>query len=176
MSSSIQDNFFEDVENVREKALWCKYYSKKNHPYNLHAFPGYRTDYKIFHRDFYDEIHRKIKPHIAKLENLNHIADKYIRYNLQLAFSYTLKGAKVIKHTDPLLENYKVRYGGVVYLNPNPPKDSGTTLYMTKKKKLENKYNRLVIYNSLIKHEPTQHFGTDINNSRLVLTIFYNMA
>ena len=75
-----------------------------------------------------------------------------------------------------MLKNYNVRYGGVVYLNPKPPKDTGTTLYMPKKKKLKNKYNRLVIYNSLIKHEPTEHFGTNINNSRLVLTIFYNMA
>tara|TARA_Y100001938_G_C7928788_1_gene348278 strand:- start:36 stop:566 length:531 start_codon:yes stop_codon:yes gene_type:complete len=176
MSAIIQDNFFEDVENVREMALSCKYFTKENHPTNIHAFPGHRSKYTIFHKDFYNEIHRKIKPHISKLENVNHIADKYIRYNLQLCFSYTLKGDKVIKHTDPLLKNYNVRYGGVVYLNPKPPKDTGTTLYMPKKKKLKNKYNRLVIYNSLIKHEPTEHFGTNINNSRLVLTIFYNMA
>ena len=68
MSAIIQDNFFEDVENVREMALSCKYFTKENHPTNIHAFPGHRSKYTIFHKDFYNEIHRKIKPHISKLE------------------------------------------------------------------------------------------------------------
>jgi len=33
-----------------------------------------------------------------------------------------------------------------------------------------------VLYNSNVEHEPTDNFGSDINNSRLVLTIFYDMA
>ena len=59
---------------------------------------------------------------------------------------------------------------------PEPIKKSGTTLYLNETTYLENKYNRFVLYNSNIEHEPTNNFGTDINNSRLVLTIFYDMA
>ena len=52
------------------------------------------------------------------------------------------------------------------------------TLYLNDKKKklLENKYNRLVTYSSQIEHEPTDNFGSDINNGRLVLTMFLDVV
>ena len=68
------------------------------------------------------------------------------------------------------------KYGGLVYLHPDPPSRSGTTLYLKEMTYLDNIYNRLVLYKSNIEHEPTDNFGDDINNSRLVFTIFYDMA
>ena len=36
---------------------------------------------------------------------------------------------------------------------------------------VENIFNKLVLYSSDLLHRPNRHFGNDINNSRLVLTI-----
>ena len=179
MNYIIQDNFFENPDSIREFALSQKFYTKENHPseYGIGVFPGYRTDFlHKTHFDFWNKIHRLIVPHISKLENVNHPTDKYKKFNLQISFSYTFKGANSFRHTDDISPEYKVRYGGLVYLYPKPPKKCGTTLYLKDTTYLENKYNRFVLYNSSIEHEPTDNFGTDINNSRLVLTIFYDMA
>jgi|TARA_B100001094_G_scaffold17073_1_gene14684 hypothetical protein len=177
MNYIIQDNFFEDPDSIRKHALSLKYYTKENHPYGMGVFPGYRTDYiDNIDRKFYDNIHNKILPHISKLENVNHPKEKYTDFNLQLSFSYTLKEANSFKHIDKVTPGYKVRYGGLVYLYPKPSKKCGTTLHLKDTIYLENKYNRFVLYKSNIEHEPTDNFGSDINNSRLVLTIFYDMA
>ena len=183
MNYIIEDNFFSDPNNVREFALKQTFYSKENHPQfkidsvGIDKFPGHRTAFfDDIHSKFYNNIHNKIIPFISKLENIKHPTDKYEKFNLQLSFSYTSKGAKSFKHTDDIIKGYKVRYGGLVYLHPDPPSRSGTTLYLKEMTYLDNIYNRLVLYNSNIEHEPTDNFGTDINNSRLVLTIFYDMA
>ncbi len=173
----IKDDFFKYPDIVRKIALSQKFYTKENHPYGIGVFPGYRTDYfdKVGSK-FYNDIHDKILPHISKLENVKHPSEKYTKFNLQISFSYTLKGAYSFRHIDRITPGYKVRYGGLVYLYPNPTEKCGTTLYLKDTIYLENKYNRFVLYKSSIEHEPTDNFGTDINNSRLVLTIFYDMA
>jgi len=177
MNYIIKDNFFEDPDSIRKSALSLKYYTKENHPYGVGGFPGYRTDY-FDHTslDIYRNIHDLIIPHVCKLENIKKPSEKYTNFNLQISFSYTFKGANSFRHIDKISPGYKVRYGGLVYLYPKPPKKCGTTLYLNETTYLENKYNRFVLYNSNIEHEPTNNFGTDINNSRLVLTIFYDMA
>ena len=179
MNYIIQDNFFENPDSIREFALSQKYYTKENHPEEsgIGVFPGFRTAFfDDIGSKFYNNIHNKILPHISKLENVNHPKEKYTKFNLQISFSYTFESANSFRHTDSITPGYKVRYGGLVYLYPKPPKKCGTTLYLKNTTYLENKYNRFVLYNSNIEHEPTDNFGTDINNSRLVLTIFYDMA
>ena len=179
MDYIIEDNFFDGnaVNKLREQALKQKYYERHNHPSGIGDFPGFRTTYFTnFNHDFIKYIHAKVKSHVCKLEDIKYPEEKYKKFNLQISFSYTFKGANSYKHKDRTMKNYKVRYGGIVYLYPNPPKKSGTTLYLNKTTYLENKYNRFVLYKSSIEHEPTDNFGTNINNSRLVLTIFYDMA
>ena len=183
MNYIIEDNFFEDPDSIRKFALSQKFYTKDNHPRlevnskGIDNFPGHRTAFfDDIGSKFFKDIHNKILPYVSKLEQVKHPTDKYEKFNLQLSFSYTFKGANSFRHTDEIEEGYKVRYGGLVYLYPEPIKKSGTTLYLNETTYLENKYNRFVLYNSNIEHEPTNNFGTDINNSRLVLTIFYDMA
>jgi len=182
MNYIIKDNFFEDPDSTREFALNQTFYTKENHPQlardskGINRFPGHRTDFfNDIKSKFFNEIHNKLIPEVSKLENDN-VYHKYERFNLQISFSYTLEGALSFRHTDNIEKGYKVRYGGLVYLYPDPPKKSGTTLFLNETTYLDNKYNRFVLYNSNIEHEPTDNFGTDINNSRLVLTIFYDMA
>ena len=179
MNYIIVDNFFEDPNLIRNKALTeYKYYDKINHPIGIGHFPGFRTLYldKI-DNVFFLSVFNKYVPIFCKLKNIKKPAEKYTQFMFQLSFSYTLKDSKSCRHTDDITEGYKERYGGIVYLNPNPPKKSGTTLYLNNKKKLlENKYNRLVTYNSATEHDITNNFGSDINNGRLVLTMFLDVV
>ncbi len=177
MNYIIHDDFFENPDDIRKEALSEKFYTMANHPYGIGGFPGYRTEFfSDIGSEFYKKIHNKIIPHVCKLENIKDPSERYTHFNLQISFSYTLEGALSHRHTDKISKGYKIRYGGLVYLHPDPPKKSGTTLYLSEATYLDNKYNRFVLYNSNIEHEPTDNFGTDINNSRLVLTIFYDMA
>lgn len=64
-------------------------------------------------------------------------------------------------------------FAGVIYLNKNPPKSSGTTLRINNEEvEVDNVYNRLVVYNSQIEHTPTRPFGKKIDDMRLTLTFF----
>ena len=68
-------------------------------------------------------------------------------------------------HHDPVI------YAAVVYLNKNPPEDTGTLIIKKNEKiPIENKYNRLVLYNSDYLHSPMSGFGEG-KNSRLTLNI-----
>jgi hypothetical protein len=63
---------------------------------------------------------------------------------------------------------------GVVYLNPTPEKDAGTILVLEDDHQhvIENKFNRLALYNSRILHRPQRGFGKNIADARLTLTFF----
>jgi hypothetical protein len=71
-------------------------------------------------------------------------------------------------HTDP-----KCLYAGVVYLNKDPPVNSGTMVYLENDKieYVENKYNRLIMYKSKLEHSPVCGFGEG-ETSRLTFTMF----
>jgi hypothetical protein len=73
-------------------------------------------------------------------------------------------------HTDP-----SAAMAGVIYLTSTPEPDSGTILRLDNDDYvIENRYNRLVMYNSEILHRPQRCFGTTVDNSRLTLTFFVN--
>lgn len=64
---------------------------------------------------------------------------------------------------------------GVLYLNKKPEKDSGTIIKVNGKEVfLKNKFNRFVLYNSLLPHRPQCGFGTKDTDARLTLTVFVN--
>jgi|694.fasta_scaffold00037_20 hypothetical protein len=66
-------------------------------------------------------------------------------------------------------------YAGVVYLNKNPPLNSGTMIFKddNKVEYIENIYNRLVLYKSKFNHSAMCGFGEN-ENSRLTFTAFFN--
>jgi hypothetical protein len=179
----VVDNFFNEPDSFRNFALQQKFYDKENHPHDgLDAFPGKRTDYfNDTNSQFFKDVNDKIRQPLCELDDVNDLVGTNVNCLLQISFSYTLKGMNTPIHTDPVAPGYKSRYGGVVYLNPeitwDRARDTGTTLYLKEETiNIENKYNRLLLYNSNIKHQPTDNFGDDINNSRLVMTIFYDLA
>ena len=66
-------------------------------------------------------------------------------------------------------------YAGVIYLKPNPPKGTGTSILDGARNKIEsvdNKYNRLIAYPAHHIHAPTNLFGNNFENGRLTLTFF----
>jgi hypothetical protein len=73
-------------------------------------------------------------------------------------------------HIDP-----KCIYAGVVYLNQDPPLNSGTMIYTEEDKVtyVDNVFNRLVLYKSKFKHSAMSGFGEE-ENSRLTFTMFFS--
>ncbi len=65
-------------------------------------------------------------------------------------------------------------FAGVLYLAENPPPNSGTTLHINGAKvSVENKFNRLVIYNSNLNHGVEGCFGDSIENARCTYVFFF---
>lgn len=70
-------------------------------------------------------------------------------------------------HTDPSI------YAGVIYLNLNPPQDTGTILNINESQKVfDNKFNRLIMYRSDIPHRAQGGFGEVDLECRLTITFF----
>jgi len=66
-------------------------------------------------------------------------------------------------------------WAGVVYLNPNPKPNSGTTFYSEPGKVVlntDNEYNTCIFYPCDILHGPTSPFGETIENGRMTMTFF----
>lgn len=64
---------------------------------------------------------------------------------------------------------------GVIYLNENPPENSGTSIFEGKKNQFfntENVYNRLVAYEGFRIHALSDAFGDCFENGRLTYTFF----
>jgi hypothetical protein len=157
------DNFLTDPDRVREDLLELDY--TKSQP-NVPGWKGYRClCTNMIDMELNDLI--KIK--------LNEIDSKFIGSHLRCFSHYTLK-----EHTssDNIHTDYMFDYAGVLYLTPNPEPNSGTAFYNESGEEIdyvENIYNRLTIYSSNIPHSLKESFGDNINNGRLVYTIFIKL-
>ncbi len=88
------------------------------------------------------------------------------------------------------INNPDQQYAAVLFLTPNPPKNSGTMFYKEVKIKdsitnemitknvetdyVENQFNRIVIFNSDILHASKNYFGTNDYDSRLTQVFFFD--
>lgn len=72
-------------------------------------------------------------------------------------------------HSDP-----NRLFAGVLYLSENPTLNSGTILTINDNKVfIENKFNRLVIYNASLFHSVEGCFGESLENSRSTFVFFF---
>ena len=178
----IIDNFYNNIDEVREIALQQNFNIKGN-------YPGYRT--KSFANN-----------------NIKNIFEKYIgktiihwpnEYNG--SYQYTTKEMKSWVHRD------MTNWAGIIYLTPNAPLNSGTGFFKHKQTGIENldeynnldtqlqkqvdcdssnmdkwelidyvgnKYNRLVLFQGFRSHRSMEYFGDNINNGRLFQTWFFD--
>jgi hypothetical protein len=189
ISSYIIDNFYSDVDEVRNFALQQEYPVSGN-------YPGKRT--KSFLNDSMKEtIESIVLPFYGKV--INWSEDSYTG-----SYQYTTSRDRSWIHADQT-----TKWVGVCYLTPNAPLSSGTGLFkhiptgltmapknpdgtyniellnqinkdsqdMTKWElvdRIANVYNRLVLYRGDHFHISLDYFGQDINDGRLFQTFFFD--
>jgi hypothetical protein len=173
----IIDDFYDDPMKVREEALKANYDISGN-------YPGVRS--KPYR---YEETLSKLEKAIA------HIIDRESwnsgQYNGTFQF---VKGAeKTWIHTDPHND-----YSCVIFLHPNPEPDTGTSMYEHKETglrfwpreeqapfdpdwvnfrrvdKVENVFNRAVVFRGNLFHAADGYFGNDVFDGRLFQTFFFD--
>lgn len=194
------DNFLQDPDSVRKKALGYTYFNNQE---NDSSFPGKRTDVlAVLDPEYNFQIFKKITTLLFNLEQSSYNVD--IKSYFQLVSKEFCKGWV---HDDGV---ETVDIAGVFYLNPEAPIASGTKFYIPKKdvqiksyaevkkpfvmgkiKKeaaidsleknnaqyeltdvISNKYNRLILYPSHWLHCAGEYFGETDNNSRLTQVFF----
>ena len=128
---TIIENFYENPNAIRKFALTQEYTFCHDRPNLKYVYPGGRT------KDLFDldsVLHEKIcKKLVSVFHNSEH---DYMRWALSTNFqSVTAEYKKGIIHTD----NDTI-FAGVLYLSPNAPLNSGTSLYKKNKTFNEKKY------------------------------------
>ena len=184
----ITDQFYNDVDAVREFALQQDFSVKGN-------YPGNRT-ISFLNESVKETIESIIEPHAGKV--IYWSEDQYTG-----AFQYTTSRERSWIHADQTTE-----WAGVCYLTPNAPHTAGTGIFRHKETGLirapknedgslnrelmdyigkdsqdmtkwdlvdvvGNVYNRLVLYRGNLFHMSLDYFGTDLYDSRLFQTFFF---
>jgi hypothetical protein len=157
------DNFFEDVDKVRNQALSYEYEQSSDNT----GWKGFRT--KITDNKIIDYIKSKIIQIDKNFENLD----------LDIFFHYSTEETKnkVENFDEYRLHKDLTEWAGVIYLSPNPIPKSGTTLHYDDGKlihNIENKYNRFIFYKGDVLHGVLDTFGDSIETARMTITIFGN--
>lgn len=137
---TVIENFYENPEAIRKFALAQKYTFCKDRQNLEYVYPGGRT------KDIFDldkNLHEKI---CKKLVSVFHNAEHdYMRWAISTSFQSVSKeyGHGVI-HTDQ-----NTIFAGVLYLSPDAPLNSGTSLFRKNKNFDEEKYQAALATNDV---------------------------
>lgn len=188
VSLIIVDDFYNNVDDVREFALQQDFNVDGN-------YPGHRT-VSFINESIKTAISNIVSPYAG---NITWWGDNYTG-----AYQYTTQHDRSWIHADQT-----TMWAGVCYLTPNAPYSSGTGLFrhktsglraavknpdgsydqdilsavykdsrdMTKWELMDvvgNVYNRLVIYRGDLFHMSLDYFGSDRHDGRLFQTFFFN--
>lgn len=179
------DNIFENphifVDMAKKLTYYHKNVSNKNLGLNLHDdeknsdargfWKGYRSEYlNMIDEDLFKNSAETLLSHMLSDFNCHPITAEY---NIAMHLHFTpssVTGKRMLNwHTDE-----GSVFAGVVYLNENPGKNSGTMLIVDGKEVvIENVFNRFVLYRSSIHHRLQGTFGSTVDDMRLTLTIFF---
>lgn len=161
MDYIIVDNFFDNVDQVRNMAFSYKFNKSSN-----------ETGWKGYRAPINDDNLKKLV-----YDKLVSVDQSFENLNFNLHFHYSLNSTKT-----ELEDFWRQRFhrdfcdwAGVIYLCPNPNPESGTILFDSNNKNpitIVNVYNRLVMYNGNRLHGVEDTFGNEINNSRMTITLF----
>jgi hypothetical protein len=135
---AIIENFYEKPDAIRKFALAQKYTFCHNRLNLEYVYPGSRT------KDLFDldsTLHEKI---CKKLVSVFHNAEyDYMRWALSTSFQSVTKEYKQgVIHTDQ-----NTIFAGVLYLTPDAPLNSGTSLFKPNKSFDEKKYQHALKQN-----------------------------
>jgi hypothetical protein len=128
---TVIENFYEDPDAVRTFALNQKYkfrHQMKDTPY---VFPGCRSkDLSSINKPLFEKVSKKI---ISLFHNEEH---DYMQWAIATSFqSVSAEYGKGVIHTDQ-----NIVFAAVLYLSPDAPLDSGTSLFKPNHKFDEQKY------------------------------------
>ena len=166
-----QDDFFEHPFVFHTLSQALLYWDRENHPEDIGAFPGVRT--KSLHNvsnDIWRQVMHLLEPSYNKFGVT--YKDGYHNYS----FSKLKKDFIQDMHSDDddRVASHEMILAGVIYLNPTPinPLETGTWFTIDNQiKKIENKYNRLVLYDGATMHSAGAAWGDSWEDCRLTLTI-----
>ena len=168
----VQDNFLEYPFVFITLSQILDYWDKENHPEDIGSFPGIRT--RALHKE-YKDIWRQVM-HLLE-PTYNRFGVSYTEGNHHYSFSKLKNDSNTFMHSDDDLRVAadEMILAGVIYLNPTPQDslESGTWFTIDNKiKKIENIYNRLVLYDGGSTHSAGSAWGETWDDCRLTLTIF----
>jgi hypothetical protein len=177
----VADNFYENPDAVREFALSLEF---NYHP-NYHK--GKRTDQCYRFDGLKERFEQLVGRKIINWE----------KYGTNGCFQYCTVEDQLVYHCDTQ------QYAGVLFLSPNAPVTTGTSLFRsihTKNMKVPEKdhaqvfqngyldptqfervdsvgnvYNRLVLFDSLTIHAASEYFGSTKENGRLFQLFFFDL-
>lgn len=137
------DNFYPDPDMVRSVAMSFDYNESANYK-GFRSFSTYKTD------DAHDAFHQ-----VLGFEPQYHGAS--------WQFHYTLAGTPEVYHTDGSIS----KLGAIWYGNPNPPIESGTSLYRSKINGYHSAINDQHLFNDAHK-APEPYCFIDPTNWQLI--------
>lgn len=177
LSYIIIDDVYENPDQIVELAKTFKFYSSNDpNPMNSRG-----EDWKGYRSDLIRQKPLCGQPVIEKILNSYFnmsISKVELSISERMMFHYIPE--KFAKKKDESWEHIDGSdlFAGVIYLDKNPKKNSGTILKDGDKKiVVQNKYNRALFYRSDILHTPDKGsaYGNDVSDSRLTLVFFIDM-
>lgn len=165
-----KDNYFDNAEELRNLALSTRFYTPEEMDHDV-GWRGYRTDeLRELKNDMLEFSCQKIRDELMKLYQFEIDEEEGNFY-----FHITLNNTKTTLddfHSDKFHTDTS-RYAGVIYLYPDPPPKTGTTIIINNQDNhIENKFNRFVTYPAYYTHAPRDLFGDDMETGRLTLSFF----
>lgn len=175
------DNFYQSPDAIRERALCLRYWDCRRHPTGGN-WPGVRSAYIS---DVSPDVFIEFTSLIYNIFGWEKEKKVYFETNFQ---GCRESDGDSWVHQDIMIQNHT--HVGLVYLTPNPSKDSGTILYEPKKELdfeddsgnpdhynvadvADNVYNRCIIYSPDYWHKSNVYFGNNIDNCRLTQVFFF---
>lgn len=178
----IIDGFYEDPMAVREFALSQKIDIKEH-------IPGHRTP--SFSND---TLRNNIQDILKPYGNINNI---HISLNTLIADEHEINSGAFFINTSkseiPWIHTDGKKYSAIIYLTPNAPIISGTSILTptkdvvivdkrsfdkTKWHEIDivcNKFNRMLIFDSSQYHLPNNYFGINNEDGRLTQVLWFNI-
>jgi Family of unknown function (DUF6445) len=135
---AIIENFYQNPHAIRQFALDQGYTFCKDVPNIEYVYPGCRTqDLSLLNKELFDKICTKL---VSVFHNAQHDT---MRWLITTSFqSVPTEYNQGVIHTDS-----NTVFAGVLYLTPNAPLDSGTSLFKPNKNFNEAKYKQALVEN-----------------------------
>lgn len=164
--TTIADNFFEDPDKIVEFALKQKFYSGNG------FWPGQRTEFlHTIDVNLFNFICNKIL-NIISLEK-----SKYWNFEItfQLIKPFT-ENQYDLRNCGWVHKDYPSIFSGVIYLNKNPEKNTGTSIYLPKCEYCINTYHESKTKNFLNQEVSNDEYNKNYNllNSQFKESIIIN--